>query len=221
VSAGGALLAAAVAFGMVTQWPSTPAARQVAAALTAGSGARSGLLDAAPRASTGLAWSAPVPGVDFDQQMQRSQVLAAELAEARQAAARRAAGQAAAAAAQARQQAQQLAAQQQAAPPPAVPSGAAQQIAMSMLSPHGWSSSQFSCLDSLWDVESGWNVTATNPSSGAYGIPQAVPGSKMASAGPDWQTDATTQITWGLGYIQAMYGSPCGAWAHEQADGWY
>jgi hypothetical protein len=63
-------------------------------------------------------------------------------------------------------------------------------------------------------------VTAANPN-GAYGIPQALPGSKMGSAGPDWQTDATTQITWGLGYIKARYGSPCGAWAHSQATGWY
>jgi type II secretory pathway pseudopilin PulG len=222
VSAGGTLLAAAVAFGMVTQWPSSPAARPAAGALTApGASARSDLLDAVPRASTGPAWSAPVPGFDFDQQMQRTQVLLAEMAEARQAAAQRAAVAAAAAAARAQQQAEQQAAQQQAAPPAVVPSGTAQQIAMSMLSSYGWSSSQFSCLDSLWNVESGWSVTATNPTSGAYGIPQAVPGSKMASAGPDWQTDATTQITWGLDYIQSTYGSPCGAWAHEEADGWY
>jgi hypothetical protein len=73
----------------------------------------------------------------------------------------------------------------------------------------------------LWNVESGWNVTAANPSSGAYGIPQALPGSKMASAGADWQTNAATQIRWGLGYIKSVYGSPCAAWGHEQVDGWY
>jgi len=89
-----------------------------------------------------------------------------------------------------------------------------------MLGSFGWSSSQFSCLDPLWAQESGWSVTAANPD-GAYGIPQALPGSKMASAGPDWQTDAATQIRWGLEYIQGTYGSPCGAWAHEQATGWY
>ena len=61
---------------------------------------------------------------------------------------------------------------------------------------------------------------ASNPS-GAYGIPQALPGSKMASAGPDWQSNPATQIRWGLGYIKGLYGSPCGAWAHEEADGWY
>jgi hypothetical protein len=101
------------------------------------------------------------------------------------------------------------------------PSGNPQKIAEGMLSSYGWSSSDFGCLVSLWNLESGWNVYATNPSSGAYGIPQALPGSKMASAGPDWQSDAATQIRWGLGYIKSLYGSPCGAWSHEQADGWY
>jgi resuscitation-promoting factor RpfB len=100
------------------------------------------------------------------------------------------------------------------------PSGSAQQIALAMLASYGWSSSQFGCLDPLWARESGWNVYASNPD-GAYGIPQAMPGSKMASAGPDWQTDAATQIRWGLNYIQAIYGSPCSAWSHEEATGWY
>ena len=90
-----------------------------------------------------------------------------------------------------------------------------------MLGSFGWSSSQFSCLDPLWAHESGWSVTAANPGSGAYGIPQALPGSRMASAGPDWQTNAATQIKWGLEYIKGTYGSPCAAWAHEQATGWY
>jgi hypothetical protein len=101
------------------------------------------------------------------------------------------------------------------------PSGSPQKIAAAMLGSYGWSSGQLGCLVSLWNVESGWNVYATNPSSGAYGIPQALPGSKMASAGPDWQSDAATQIRWGLGYIKSIYGSPCGAWSHEQSDGWY
>jgi len=100
-------------------------------------------------------------------------------------------------------------------------SGSPQQIAEAMLGSFGWSSSQFSCLDPLWAHESGWSVTAYNPGSGAYGIPQAVPGSKMASAGPDWQTNAATQIRWGLEYIKGTYGSPCAAWGHEQATGWY
>ena len=99
-------------------------------------------------------------------------------------------------------------------------SGSPQRIAEAMLGSFGWSSGQFACLDPLWAEESGWNVTAENPS-GAYGIPQALPGAKMASAGPDWQTSAATQIKWGLGYIKDIYGSPCAAWAHEQATGWY
>jgi len=100
-------------------------------------------------------------------------------------------------------------------------SGTPQQIAQEMLSSFGWSSSQFSCLEPLWEEESGWSVTAYNAGSGAFGIPQALPGSKMASAGADWQTSAATQIKWGLGYIKDVYGSPCGAWDHEEADGWY
>ena len=100
-------------------------------------------------------------------------------------------------------------------------SGSPQQIAEAMLGSFGWSSSQFSCLDPLWEHESGWSVTAANPGSGAYGIPQALPGSRMASAGPDWQTNAATQIKWGLEYIKGTYGSPCAAWAHEEATGWY
>jgi hypothetical protein len=100
------------------------------------------------------------------------------------------------------------------------PVGTPQQIAAQMLAAYGWAG-QFSCLDSLWDAESGWNISAQNPSSGAYGIPQALPGTKMASAGPDWQSDAATQIRWGLTYIQESYGSPCAAWGHEEADGWY
>jgi hypothetical protein len=100
------------------------------------------------------------------------------------------------------------------------PSGSPQQIALNMLGQFGWPESQFGCLDALWNTESGWDVTAENPS-GAYGIPQALPGSKMASAGSDWQTNPATQIKWGLGYIASVYGSPCGAEAHEEADGYY
>jgi len=94
-------------------------------------------------------------------------------------------------------------------------------IARALLSEFGFSSDQFSCLDSLWSRESGWRVNADNPSSSAYGIPQALPGSKMSSAGADWATNPATQIRWGLGYIQDRYGSPCGAWGHSQGHGWY
>jgi len=100
------------------------------------------------------------------------------------------------------------------------PAGAPQQIAQQMLDQDGWAG-QFGCLDDLWGQESGWNVYAENPSSGAYGIPQALPASKMASAGLDWQSNPATQISWGLGYIRASYGSPCAAWGHEEAAGWY
>ena len=100
-------------------------------------------------------------------------------------------------------------------------SGSPQQIARAMLGSFGWSSSQFSCLDPLWAHESGWSVTAYNAGSGAYGIPQALPGSKMASVAADWRHNPLTQITWGLRYIRLRYGSPCGAWAHSEGSGWY
>lgn len=101
------------------------------------------------------------------------------------------------------------------------PSGSPQQIAQQMLAHFGWSGSQFSCLYPLWYRESGWDPSAENPSSGAYGIPQALPGSQMSSAGPDWRTNPATQIKWGLVYIHDRYGSPCNAWAHERSSNWY
>jgi hypothetical protein len=96
-----------------------------------------------------------------------------------------------------------------------------QAIAEALLPSYGWSSSEMSCLVPLWMGESGWRVNAENSSSGAYGIPQSLPGSKMATAGADWRTNAVTQITWGLGYIDERYGSPCGAWGFKQGHGWY
>ena len=95
------------------------------------------------------------------------------------------------------------------------------EIGRSLLGEFGFSSDQFGCLDSLWTKESGWNIYADNPSSSAYGIPQSLPGSKMASAGADWADNPVTQIRWGLGYIQDRYGSPCGAWGHSQSYNWY
>ena len=94
-------------------------------------------------------------------------------------------------------------------------------IARTMVAARGWGGSQFGCLDRLWMKESNWNPYARNPSSGAYGIPQALPGSKMATAGGDWRTNPATQIAWGLSYIAARYGTPCSAWAHSQAVNWY
>lgn len=106
-------------------------------------------------------------------------------------------------------------------PMPVQPAGSYQGYAQSLFPSYGWASSEFSCLDSLWTRESGWNPQAANPYSGAFGIPQALPGSKMATAGADWATDGDTQIRWGLGYIKSIYGSPCGAWGHEEATGSY
>jgi hypothetical protein len=94
-------------------------------------------------------------------------------------------------------------------------------IAKVLMGQFGFGSDQFGCLDSLWTRESNWSPSAHNASSGAHGIPQALPGSKMASAGPNWENDPATQIKWGLGYIQDRYGSPCGAWAHSESHGWY
>jgi hypothetical protein len=99
--------------------------------------------------------------------------------------------------------------------------GTAQAIGYKMLSSFGWKpSTYYGCLDNIWSRESGWRYDAQN-ASGAYGIPQALPGSKMASAGPDWQTNPATQVKWGLGYIQGRYGDPCSAWSFWQANGWY
>lgn len=92
---------------------------------------------------------------------------------------------------------------------------AAKAYAQQAIARYGWGDDQFDCLVSLWNMESGWRANAYNVSSGAYGIPQALPGSKMASAGADWRTNANTQIDWGLSYISGRYGSPCAAWAFE------
>lgn len=97
----------------------------------------------------------------------------------------------------------------------------AQQVAHGMLGKYGWGARQWSPLYKLWMRESSWYKYAYNPSSGAYGIPQAVPGGKMASAGANWRTNSRTQVRWGLGYIKSVYGWPRRAWYHELAYGWY
>lgn len=99
--------------------------------------------------------------------------------------------------------------------------GTAQAIAYELVLAKGWSGSEFDCLVALWNRESHWNVYAHNPTSGAYGIPQSLPGDKMASVGADWKTNPRTQIIWGLGYIEARYQTPCGAWGHSERKGWY
>jgi hypothetical protein len=94
-------------------------------------------------------------------------------------------------------------------------------IARAMLPQYGWSESEFICLDELWVGESDWEWNADNPTSSAYGIPQSLPGEKMATAGPDWRTNPATQIEWGLGYIRDVYGTPCSANAFKNANNWY
>jgi hypothetical protein len=86
---------------------------------------------------------------------------------------------------------------------------------------HGWGKKQFSCLETLWFRESNWNHKAKNPSSGAYGIPQSLPGKKMATFGSDWKTNPVTQIKWGVNYIEKRYDTPCGALDFFYARNWY
>lgn len=102
-----------------------------------------------------------------------------------------------------------------------VPAGSVKEIGQRLAAARGWTGGEWTCLELLWERESGWNHQAANPSSGAYGIPQALPGSKMGSAGADWATNPATQIEWGLGYIGDRYGTPCGAWGHSESVGWY
>ncbi len=113
-------------------------------------------------------------------------------------------------------------------PTPMNPSGggsaaANQAIARLLAAPYGWSAgNEWDSLVKLWNQESGWNNKAKNPSSGAYGIPQALPESKLPAAGQEsGGSDPAAQISWGLSYIKQRYGSPSGAWAHEQANNWY
>lgn len=94
-------------------------------------------------------------------------------------------------------------------------------VARLLVADRGWADTQFGCLDSLWAKESGWSWQANNSGSGAFGIPQALPGSKMASVGSDWDTNPITQIKWGLSYISNRYGTPCSAWAQSQSVNWY
>ena len=94
-------------------------------------------------------------------------------------------------------------------------------IGCALMLKDGFDIDQFPCLNKLWTKESNWRTTASNSSSGAYGIPQALPGSKMGSVADDWRTNPATQIKWGLGYIEGRYGSPCEAWSHSQSSGWY
>lgn len=102
-----------------------------------------------------------------------------------------------------------------------MPKNVYQEYAYSLFTQYGWSNNDFQCLVKLWEKESKWNPNAKNKSSGAYGIPQALPGSKMASEGTDWQTNYKTQIRWGLKYIKQRYGTPTAAWNSFLKKGWY
>jgi hypothetical protein len=94
-------------------------------------------------------------------------------------------------------------------------------VGCSLMLSAGFKIAQFPCLDKLWARESGWNYKASNSASGAFGIPQALPGNKMAAYGDDWRTNPATQIKWGLNYIEGRYDTPCGAWSHSESTGWY
>jgi hypothetical protein len=139
---------------------------------------------------------------------------------------------AAAAAAERARQANELAAAEEAArqqaaqtPSPDVPASCDEYsgnraLGCALLLEAGFGLDQMGCLDSLWTHESNWRETAANPS-GAYGIPQALPGDKMAAYGADYLTNPVPQIRWGLDYIKGRYGTPCGAWSNWQSAGWY
>ena len=99
--------------------------------------------------------------------------------------------------------------------------GSAKDFALKTVTARGWEFTQYSFLVKLWERESNWRWSATNKSSGAYGIPQSLPATKMASAGSDWRTNPETQIRWGVGYIDSRYGSPCAALAHSDEHNWY
>jgi hypothetical protein len=220
IAAGSALALAGIAAGTLAAWPGdTPAASASLAVAASLAGSR----NVAASAATDHVMAASVHQLKVSgaaaRQAAQHRVIARE--RARNAARAKAAAARAAAARAAAARKRQAPATPAATAQPVTASGSPQQIAEGMLGSYGWSASQFSCLQPLWNAESGWNASASNPSSGAYGIPQALPGSKMASAGPDWQTSAATQIRWGLGYIRSVYGSPCAAWSHEQGYGWY
>ena len=224
-TAGALTLATAVSLAATLPAGSSPAPASADAAYTTTTGQQA----AAQSSSEGVGQAVMFTRMHSLQAGRQQQVAAEKTAAAKAAASKAVAAKAAAAKAAAAKSAQQAAARKAAAQraqsarraAATTPSGSPQQIAERMLGQFGWSSSQFSCLQPLWEHESGWSVTAENPTSGAYGIPQSLPGAQMASAGADWQSSAATQIRWGLTYIQGRYGSPCGAWAHEESDNWY
>jgi hypothetical protein len=220
-TAGGLTLATAVSLAATLPGGSSPASASTDGAITTTIGQQA----PARSSSDGVGQALMFARMRSLQAAHQQQQLAAEKAAA---ARKAAAAKTAAAKAAAAKSAEQAAAARKAAAQRALsarqavtPSGSPEQVAQRMLGQFGWSSSQFSCLQPLWEHESGWSVTAENPASGAYGIPQSLPGAQMSSAGADWHTSAATQIRWGLTYIHGRYGSPCGAWSHEESDNWY
>jgi hypothetical protein len=168
-------------------------------------------LGATPPAPMPVAWEAA-------QQVQAANATASHQAVLKAEKERRAAEK------RAKAEARRKAAQEKAARSRAAQGGTPAQnraLGMQMCADRGWSAGQCADLGRLWQKESGWSSQAHNSSSGAHGIPQALPGSKMASAGPNWQTNARTQIAWGLDYIAGRYGNPSNAWAHSVSHGWY
>ncbi len=167
--------------------------------------------------------------VAAEQERIAAEKAAAEKAAAEKAAAEKAAAEKAAAekAAAEKKAAEKKAAEQKAAEKaPATPKGG-NRAANKELGRHlaatlyGWTGEQFTCYDNIIMRESLWDQYADNPNSSAYGIPQALPGKKMASEGADWKTNPETQIRWGLKYVKERFGTPCKAWAFKRANGWY
>lgn len=99
--------------------------------------------------------------------------------------------------------------------------GTIKEFAFELVTQASWGRDQYSCLVALWERESNWRYDAINKNSGAYGIPQALPGAKMAEMGSDWLTNPQTQVRWGISYIKSRYGAPCGAMAHSNKFNWY
>lgn len=175
---------------------------------------------AAPPAAGEPAGEAAVPA-PAESTPDAAAVAAAEAAAAAEQAAAQLAAEQAAAAAAAEEAAAAEAARIAAEPVPVNDPAGAKAYAAAALGGHGWGASEMTCLNTLWTKESEWLTSATNASSGAYGIPQALPGTKLATAGGDWQTNYKTQINWGLTYIESRYGSPCSALNFHYANNWY
>ena len=230
--AAAAVLAAGVAPAQADSLPATSQPAAVKQARPAAAAAKKPA-DVSMGALTSAALAHPLPGMSLAafaaapalvEKAKAEEAKAAKIAAAKKAAAKKAAEKKAAAkkaAAKKKADAAREEALDRSSRSGARATGDPRSIARSMVAKRGWGSEQFGCLDKLWNKESNWLPTAKNPSSSAYGIPQSLPGSKMASAGADWRTNPATQITWGLGYIADRYGSPCSAWAHSRAHNWY